>query len=149
MSGDMVRTTMTRLSQWLMLMMLLVSTSAAALGLGEVELFSALNQGLQDDDRLSALPSHDVQVANSLPVGMPALVLKEGPTRLAPPKVAGEYYGPVRRNDTLWSLASYLRTDSSVSVHQMMLAILNANPSAFIDNNVNGLRVGSVLRVPK
>lgn len=148
MSGDMVRTTMTRLSRWLMLMMLLVSASAAALGLGEVELFSALNQGLQDDDRLSALPSHDVQVANSLPAGMPALVFKEEPTRLAPPRGAGEYYGPVRRNDTLWSLASDLRMDSSISVHQMMLAILNANPSAFIDNNVNGLRVGSVLRVP-
>ena len=86
MSGDMVRTTMTRLSRWLMLMMLLVSASAAALGLGEVELFSALNQGLQDDDRLSALPSHDVQVANSLPAGMPALVFKEEPTRLAPPR---------------------------------------------------------------
>ena len=131
-----------------MLMMLLVSASAAALGLGEVELFSALNHGLQDDDRLSALPSHDMQVANSLPVGMPALVFKEGPTRLAPPRAAGEYYGPVRLNDTLWSLASDLRMDSSVSVHQMMLAILNANPSAFIGNNVNGLRVGSVLRVP-
>ena len=79
MSGDMVRTTMTRLSRWLMLMMLLVSASAAALGLGEVELFSALNQGLQDDDRLSALPSPWRSIVRNQAAGVfsPGLLAKK------------------------------------------------------------------------
>lgn len=61
---------------------------------------------------------------------------------------AGGTYGPVKRNDSLWSLAQRLRPDSRVSVHQMMLALLQANPSAFVDGNVNALRAGVVLRVP-
>ena len=148
MSNDMVSTTMTRLSWWLMLSMLLVSTSAAALGLGAIDLFSALNQSLKEENRLSVVPSHDVKVTHSSPGRMPALVSKGGATGVAATGVSGDHYGPVRRNDTAWSLASHLRPDSAVSVHQMMLAILNANPSAFIDNNVNNLLVGSVLRVP-
>jgi FimV-like protein len=131
-----------------MLSMLLVSTSAAALGLGAIDLFSALNQSLKEENRLSVVPSHDVKVTHSSPGRMPALVSKGGATGVAATGVSGDHYGPVRRNDTAWSLASHLRPDSAVSVHQMMLAILNANPSAFIDNNVNGLLVGSVLRIP-
>jgi pilus assembly protein FimV len=65
----------------------------------------------------------------------------------AAPKSSGTY-GPVKRNDTLWALATRLRPDRSVSVHRMMLSILNANPQAFINGNVNALRAGSILNVP-
>jgi pilus assembly protein FimV len=57
-------------------------------------------------------------------------------------------YGLTQRNDTLWSIATNLRPDDSVSVYQMMLALLKANPQAFYANNVNGLKAGYVLRVP-
>jgi len=57
-------------------------------------------------------------------------------------------YGLTQRNDTLRSIATNLRPDDSVSVYQMMLALLKANPQAFYDNNVNGLKAGYVLRVP-
>ena len=57
-------------------------------------------------------------------------------------------YGPVRRNETLWSIASRVRPSSSISVQQMMLAILRANPEAFAMNNINALRAGVVLRIP-
>ena len=58
-------------------------------------------------------------------------------------------YGRTQRNDTLWTIATKLRPDDSVSVYQMMLALLKENPEAFYDNNVNGLKAGYVLRVPE
>jgi pilus assembly protein FimV len=60
---------------------------------------------------------------------------------------AGEY-GPTAATDTLWSIASSTRPDDSISVQQMMIAILRANPDAFLDNNINGLKRGQVLRIP-
>jgi pilus assembly protein FimV len=49
-------------------------------------------------------------------------------------------YGPVRSSETLWSIANRSRPDRSVSPDQMMQAILQANPNAFISNNVNSLK---------
>ncbi len=57
-------------------------------------------------------------------------------------------YGPAVTGDTLWSIAKATRTDSSVSIQQTMLAILSANPEAFIENNINGLKRGAVLQIP-
>lgn len=54
----------------------------------------------------------------------------------------------VRGNDTLWEIALRARPDSSVSVHQSMMALYKANPDAFISGNINRLRRGQVLRVP-
>lgn len=59
-----------------------------------------------------------------------------------------EEYGPVGANENLWSIANRLRPDSDVSVQQTMLAIQRLNPDAFINNNINLLRRGQVLRVP-
>ena len=65
-----------------------------------------------------------------------------------PLRTAGGTYGPVGVTDTLWSIAAAQRPDSSVSVQRMMLAILAANPDAFVIPNVNALRAGSVLKMP-
>lgn len=59
----------------------------------------------------------------------------------------GLQYGPIRGDDTLWSIASQLRPDNSVSIKQMMIALFRANPDAFLDNNINKLRKGAVLRL--
>jgi pilus assembly protein FimV len=67
---------------------------------------------------------------------------------MPPVSVAPGEYGPTRRNDTLWSIAEQVRPDTGVSVEQTMLALLRANPQAFIDNNINNLKEGYVLRVP-
>ena len=48
----------------------------------------------------------------------------------------------------LWNIAKSVRPDRSVSMEQMMLALQRANPGAFIDNNVNNLKTGEILRVP-
>ena len=57
-------------------------------------------------------------------------------------------YGPTSGADTLWSIASQVRPDSSVSVQQMMLALLRANPDAFVNGNINGLKRGQILNIP-
>jgi len=59
----------------------------------------------------------------------------------------GSEYGPVRANETAWSIAKKVRP-GGVSMEQMMMALLDANPRAFIDGNINRLRKGQILRVP-
>ena len=60
----------------------------------------------------------------------------------------GSTYGPVRRADTLWELALRFRGEARVSAQQAMIALLRANPEAFVDGNINALRTGVTLRVP-
>jgi pilus assembly protein FimV len=64
------------------------------------------------------------------------------------PVLTPESYGPTAKADTLWSIANRVRPDS-VSNNQMMLALLRANPEAFDRQNVNALKTGVVLRIPK
>ena len=56
-------------------------------------------------------------------------------------------YGIVRKGDNLWTIAEKLRPDESISIYQVMMALLQSNPDAFVDGNVNRLKVGHVLRV--
>ncbi|GAA5218953.1 hypothetical protein GCM10025776_33700 [Corallincola platygyrae] len=58
------------------------------------------------------------------------------------------YFGPVVPADTMWSIATKMRPDSSVSIYQTMMAIFDANPSAFEDGDLHKLRNGSTLMVP-
>ena len=60
----------------------------------------------------------------------------------------GIEYGPVRKRDTLWSIATRFRPDGSVSIQRMMLAILEASPESFEFENVNALNAGTTLRIP-
>ena len=57
-------------------------------------------------------------------------------------------YGPTDSSDTLWAIATQVRPDSSVSVQQMMMALLRSNPEAFINSNINGLKRGQILNIP-
>ncbi|WP_105101485.1 FimV/HubP family polar landmark protein [Microbulbifer pacificus] len=57
-------------------------------------------------------------------------------------------YGPVEANKTLWEIARDNRETREVSVQQTMLAIQRLNPEAFINNNINLLKKGAVLRLP-
>lgn len=59
----------------------------------------------------------------------------------------GLSYGPVKGDDTLWSIATRMRPNQAISPQQMMMALLKANPDAFYDNNVNRLKKGYVLRI--
>jgi len=53
----------------------------------------------------------------------------------------------VRRGDTAGRIAA-ANLPSNVSLDQMLVAMLRANPQAFINNNVNRVRAGAVLDIP-
>jgi len=55
---------------------------------------------------------------------------------------------PVQRGQTLSQIASELARDSGASVNQTMVALMRANPDAFIRGNINLLKQGAVLRTP-
>ena len=55
----------------------------------------------------------------------------------------------VRSNETLWSIADSTRESLDITVQQQMLAIIKLNPSAFIGENINSLKSGYVLVLPK
>jgi pilus assembly protein FimV len=54
----------------------------------------------------------------------------------------------VKRDDTLWNVALDTRPSDAVSVHQMMMALYEENPTAFSNSNVNGLKAGATLTIP-
>src|SRR5690606_21700840 len=58
----------------------------------------------------------------------------------------GEYR--VQVYDTLSKIAARFKPASDVSVAQTMLAIQRANPGAFINNNINLIKSGAVVRLP-
>jgi pilus assembly protein FimV len=66
---------------------------------------------------------------------------------LARGKVEDGQYGPIQPQDTLWSIAARLRYPAA-EMPQMVMALQQSNPQAFIDGNINHLRRGEVLRVP-
>ncbi|WP_228276658.1 FimV/HubP family polar landmark protein [Marinobacter sp. JSM 1782161] len=57
-------------------------------------------------------------------------------------------FGPTGPSDTLWGIAQQVRPDASYSPQQVMLALQDLNPDAFIDGNINRLKRGQVLRIP-
>ena len=56
--------------------------------------------------------------------------------------------GPLSPSDTLWRVAERIRPDANISLYQVMYALYLKNPDAFLDNNLNHLRPGSVLVLP-
>ncbi len=75
------------------------------------------------------------------------LVESVGPSSPGGMRDSGRTYGPVRSQETLWSIAFSLRPDSSITMDQMQLALFQANPDAF-DGNMNRIRRGATLLVP-
>jgi pilus assembly protein FimV len=65
----------------------------------------------------------------------------------APATTAGAEYGPVKRGETLSKIATGVKP-AGVSLEQMLVGILIANPEAFINNNINLLKAGAKLRIP-
>jgi len=56
-------------------------------------------------------------------------------------------YGPIERGETLGKIALSVKPDG-VTLEQMLIALYRSNPDAFIQNNLNLMRTGKILRVP-
>ena len=82
------------------------------------------------------------------PAPTPQSEVATSPPPAAPPAENGEY-GPVKRGDTLAGIAGGLAGTQGYSLDQTMLALLQANPDAFIGQNINLLKQGAVLRIPR
>lgn len=79
----------------------------------------------------------------------PATAISPLPAGGAPADVAGvSSYGPVSASDTLWKIARDVRPDTTVSINQTMIALMRANPDAFINGDMNLLRRGATIQVP-
>ncbi len=57
-------------------------------------------------------------------------------------------YGPVKAGESLSHVASRVALRQDYSLEQVMLALLQENPDAFIGGDPNRLRKGAVLRIP-
>jgi len=85
----------------------------------------------------------DVKKSDLPPGEMPERGFSAGASSLPAP---GSRY-MVRRDETLWSIASRARPDGA-SVHQTMLDIQRLNPDAFINNNINRVKAGYIIYLP-
>lgn len=77
-------------------------------------------------------------------------VVKSSPRRQSAVNFNGNNGGEYRiqSNDSLSKIAKRFRPASDVTVAQTMIAIQQLNPKAFIRNNINLLKAGSILRLP-
>ena len=107
-----------------------------------------------------AVPAPAVRaVPAPLPAAAPAPIAERAPAERPPaapraPAVAAEprpsagaSQVTVRPGDTAGRIAAATKP-ASVSLDQMLVALLQANPDAFVGNNVNRMRAGVVLDVP-
>ena len=62
--------------------------------------------------------------------------------------IQSDTYGPIISSDTLWQISKNYRSNSSVSIYQVMQAIYEINPGAFEQQNINFLKDGSILKMP-
>lgn len=88
----------------------------------------------------------------AVPRARPAVANARRPASAEAPRPTGhlnkgEYI--VREGETLWRVANHVRPDQRVGVHQTMLALVKANPDAFLDGDPTRLKSGAVLRVPE
>lgn len=92
-------------------------------------------------------PETAAAVAPHLPVAVPpARQPDAAPVAGVPAAPAQDEVYRTAPRDTLWEIAQ--RTRKGGTVHQVMLAIQDINPNAFIDENINLIRSGTVLRLP-
>ena len=86
-----------------------------------------------------------------VPATPPAAAQPEAPTSpvsgMAMTDEGRGEYGPVKKGDSLWRIASR-NSRSGTDINQMMVAIYRANPDAFFGNNLNNLKSGEILRIP-
>ena len=88
-------------------------------------------------ERAPESPQRDTDVGVS-----PSRPMAPGPEQLS-----GRTYGPVGRRENLIDVANRVERPAQVTPEQMALGLYLANPRAFT-RNINGLRAGSVLRIP-
>ena len=65
----------------------------------------------------------------------------------APTEVSGDQF-TVKKGDTASKIANSIKP-AGVSLDQMLVAMLRSNPEAFVNDNLNRIRAGAVINIPK
>jgi pilus assembly protein FimV len=60
---------------------------------------------------------------------------------------SGDTYGPIQKGETLNKIAQETKP-ANVSLEQMLVALYRENQGAFVNNNMNRMKTGQILRVP-
>ncbi|XSG85791.1 MAG: FimV/HubP family polar landmark protein [Methylohalobius sp. ZOD2] len=89
-----------------------------------------------------------VQVTQAAPSAASPTAESAAPTEATIPIGKSDGYGPVQRNESLWSIANQLKPDPSITTEQMAMALFKTNPDAFLEANVNALKAGVTLKQP-
>lgn len=98
------------------------------------------------DEAAAPAPAPVASAPQVAPAPVPVAPVAAAP---APrPVTGGQELAPVQRGQTLSQIAGELSRGSGYSVNQTMVALMRANPEAFIRGNVNLLKQGAVLRTP-
>ena len=96
-------------------------------------------------------PPQSVAAAPAAPAETRAAPVAPPPVVVATPAstrpAVGSEYGPIKRGETLSKIAASVKPEG-VSLDQMLVAILRSNPDAFINNNMNRMKAGKMLRIP-
>ncbi|WP_422831049.1 FimV/HubP family polar landmark protein [Variovorax sp. HJSM1_2] len=94
-------------------------------------------------------PAPPAARASATPAPAPAPVRAPAPAPATPAAAASEpkQQVTVKPGDTASRIAARTKP-ANVSLDQMLVALLRSNPDAFIQNNVNRMKAGSVLDVP-
>lgn len=58
-------------------------------------------------------------------------------------------YGPVSNGETLWGIALNWSRGTGLDPNKVMIAIQRENPNAFLRDNINLLKRGAILRMPR
>lgn len=104
--------------------------------------------GIIDDSAANTQPVEDV-VSNTVSTdGIIVEVENSGQSAAVSQNIelSGNTYR-IQSSDTLWSISNAQKA-RGVTPHQMMVALLDANPNAFVGGNMNRLVNGAVLQIP-
>ena len=71
------------------------------------------------------------------------------PASSAPVQPSQGEYGPVASGETLWEIAKDWSRGSGMDLNKVMIAIQRENPNAFLRGNINLLKRGAILRMPR
>lgn len=105
---------------------------------------------LFSDQPVAKVSSPSVRQSSGDTLSVPSSTSSSNTRPLLAPveKIQTNTYGATNSSDTLWDIAIKARPNRNVSPQQVMLAIQDLNPDAFIDSNINKLKAGKVLRLP-
>ncbi len=111
-----------------------------------------------EDQLFPLIPLSDYREPRDSDFDQPAGVTDFSETETAPefqveeltaePPITGDLdHGLTRKGDNLWTIAEKMRPSDSTTIYQVMMALVNSNPEAFVDGNVHRMKVGHVMRI--